>query len=188
MKASGYVAVAVGGVALLALLGWGAKSFLDATWGLPDNHVAATDSRICPQTTGNNVSLPDATAHFDLVVPPSATHLVFTASAGGMQGEMDLSLRFTTTPAGLASFLKAAGLSRPSVTAKMSVGDWIPFGPGEAVQPASGPCGLTPPVNPTIQYTGDGPGSAMEKSPRAVAVDSTTDPDHPVVWVDGVDL
>lgn len=67
---------------LVALLGWSVKSALDSSFGLPDNHVAATDSRVCPQTSGNNVSLADATSHFDLVVPAAATNLVFTADAG----------------------------------------------------------------------------------------------------------
>ncbi|WP_133260010.1 hypothetical protein [Streptacidiphilus pinicola] len=50
--------------------------------------IAATDSRVCPQTGGNNLSLADAAAHFELVLPVHATHLVFSASVGGLQGRV----------------------------------------------------------------------------------------------------
>ncbi|MFJ4712493.1 hypothetical protein [Streptomyces sp. NPDC088785] len=173
---------------LLALLGWGVESVLDSAFGPPDNHVAASDSRVCPQTSGNNISFADATGHFDLVAPPAATHLVYTANAGGLQGETNLSMRFTTTPTGLAAFLKASHFDEPSAATALSVGDWTVYGPGTPVRAAQGPCGLTPPVDPAMEYSQDGPGSGMETSPRALAVDSTTDPEHPTVWITGMDL
>ncbi|MEV4556193.1 hypothetical protein AB0K51_04235 [Kitasatospora sp. NPDC049285] len=173
---------------LLGLLGWGAKSVLDSAFGPPDNHVAATDSRVCSQTSGNNISLADATGHFNLVVPLAATNLVFTADTGGLRGETDLSMRFTTTPADLAAFLEASHFNPPSATAEVSVGDWAVRGPVATVQAAQGPCGLTPPVNPAMEYSQDGPGSGMEKNPRALAVDSSSDPAHPVVWITAMAL
>jgi hypothetical protein len=188
LKRPARLTISVSAVVLLGLLGWGAKSVFDSAFGPPDNHVAATDPLVCPQTSGNNVSLADATGHFSLVVPAAATNLVFTADAGGLQGETDLSMRFTTTPADLAAFLKASHFGPPSATAKVSVGDWTVYGPGATVQAAQGPCGLTPPVSPTMEYSQDGPGSGMEKNPRALAVDGTTDPAHPVVWITGMDL
>ncbi|WP_280670862.1 hypothetical protein [Kitasatospora sp. MAP12-44] len=174
-------------VVLLSLLGWGAKSMLDSAFGAPDNQVAATDSRVCPQSSGNNLSLADATGHFGLVVPSSATNIVFSADVGGLQGESDLALRFTTTPADLATFLMASQFESPSATTKVA-GGWTTYSPGVPVQPARGLCGLTPPVNPTMVYGQDSPGRAKKADSRSVAVDGTTDPAHPVVWVSGTDL
>ncbi|SFF44459.1 hypothetical protein SAMN05216251_114119 [Actinacidiphila alni] len=173
---------------MLGLLGWGAASVLGPSSGLPDNHVAAADPRVCPDTGANNISLAEAAGHFGLVVPAAAAHLVFTASKGGLQGETDLSMRFTTTPADLIAFLGSSRLDPPSTTAKVTTGDWDVYGPGVPARPAGGPCGLNPPVARTMKYSEDGPDSGMRSSPRTLAVDGTTDPAHPVVWVTGTDL
>jgi hypothetical protein len=153
-------------------------------FSLPDNHVAAHDSRVCSQTIGNNVSLAAATSHFELVVPRDATHLTFTASVSSLQGEYDLSLRFTTTTAGLASFLDASRLSEPSATTELTDGDWAAFPVSTEPQ---GPCGLNPPHDQHMVYSQDSPTGPMGGSPRSVAVD-LSDPAHPEVWVDAVDL
>ncbi|MFD7033220.1 ABC transporter permease [Streptomyces sp. NPDC059917] len=187
MKHPGCLAVLVSAVVLLGVLGWGAKSMLDSSFDGPDNHVAATDSRVCPQTEGNNVSLADATEHFGLQVPAAATSLVFTATAGGLQGEGRLSLRFTTTPADLATFLTASHFEPSGANTAVLASDWSAYSSGAAVQSARGPCGLTPPGNPTMLYSQDGPGYVRKTSPRCLAVDHT-DPAHPVVWVSGADV
>ncbi|MFD7026490.1 hypothetical protein ACFWAR_00410 [Streptomyces sp. NPDC059917] len=187
MKRPGCLTISLSAAGLLGLLGWGATSMLDSAFGPPDNHVAATDPRVCPETRHNNLSLADATRHFGLAVPTVATSLVFTAEAGGVQGESDLTLRFTTTPADLATFLTASHFEPPSATTKVLEGSWTAYSPGAAVQPAQGPCSLTPPVNPTMVYSQDSPGYAKRTSPRSLAVDNT-DPAHPVVWVSGADL
>lgn len=44
---------------------------------------------------------------------------------------------------------------------------------------------FTPPANPAMLYS---EGSSVNASTRSVAVDNTTDPAHPVVWVIGTDL
>ncbi|MER5640697.1 hypothetical protein ABT095_27580 [Kitasatospora sp. NPDC002227] len=187
MKRPGCLALSLSAAVLLGVLGWGAKAALTSMFPLPDNHVAATDSRVCRETTGNNVSFAEATGHFGLAVPSAATDLVFTADGGGLRGETDLSMRFVTTPADLATFLSASHLDPPSATTVVTDGGWSSYYPGARVRAAEGPCGLTPPVRPTMVYSQDGPGSGMEKNPRSVAVDNT-DPAHPVVWVDALDL
>ncbi|MGW7065188.1 ABC transporter permease [Streptomyces sp. NPDC054904] len=187
MKRPGCLAMVVSAVILLGLLGWGAKSMLDSSFEGPDNHVAATDPRVCPQTQGNNLSLADATEHFGLAVPADATGLVFTATAGGLQGESNLMLRFTTTPADLATFLTASHFEPPSATTQVLTGSWFTYRPGVAVLPAEGPCALTPPGNPSMVYSQDSASDAKRTSPRSLAVDNT-DPAHPVVWVSGADL
>ncbi|MFE0460949.1 hypothetical protein ACFW1A_17035 [Kitasatospora sp. NPDC058965] len=185
MKRPGCLAVSVGAVVLLALAGWGVKAMLDAMFAPPDNHVAASDSRVCPQTSGNNLSFADAAKHFGLTVPAGATNVVFSASVGGLQGESNLSLRFTTTPAELATFLTASHFDPPSATTKAN---WVSYSPGDDVRPAEGPCGLTPPVAPGMVYSRDSADYAGQSSPRSLAVDGTTDPAHPVVWITGGDL
>lgn len=187
MKSPGCLAMAVSAVVLLGLLGWGAKSMLDSSFEGPDNHVAATDPRVCPQTEGNNVSLADATEHFGLAVPADATSLAFTATAGGLQGESDLALRFNTTPADLATFLTASHFEPSDATTQVHDSSWFAYRSGGAALPAQGPCGLTPPGNSTMVYSQDGPGYARRTSPRDLAVDNT-DPAHPVVWISGSDL
>jgi hypothetical protein len=171
-------------LAVLGLAGAGWLWSMHQMFSPPDNHVVAQDSRVCSQTTGNNVSLADATSHFELVVPRDATHLTFTASVSSFQGEYDLSLRFTTTTGGLASFLDASHLSRPSATTKVTDGNWPPYPVSTVPQ---GPCGLTPPNDQRMIYSQDQPGGPMGNSPRSVAVD-LSDPTHPEVWVDALDL
>jgi hypothetical protein len=56
---------------------------------------------------------------FDLAVPSAATNLVLTAEVGGLPGETNLTLRFTTTPTELARCLTAGR-----------------FGPGEPIPEA----------------------------------------------------
>lgn len=186
MRRLGCLTISVSAVVLVGLLGWGVKSMLDSAFAAPDDHVAATDSRVCPQTGGNNLSLADATGHFALAVPSAATNLVFTADAGGLQGESNLTLRFTTTSADLAVFLTASHFEPPSATTGALPAGWAIYGPGAVVRPAEGPCGLTPPVGPAMVYSRDSPGYALA-GPRSLAVDRT-DPAHPVVWVRGADL
>lgn len=172
----------------VAALAWAAVEFfrsVDRAFGPPDNHVAAQDSRVCSQTTGNNVSLADVTDHFELVVPSDATHLIFSASVSSLQGEYDLSLRFTTTAAGLVSFLDASHLSKPSATTEVTVGDWSFRPVGTEPQ---GPCGLIPPNDQQhVVYSQDSPSGPMGDSPRSVAVD-LSDPARPEVWVEALDL
>ncbi|MEU9128846.1 hypothetical protein AB0D08_12170 [Kitasatospora sp. NPDC048540] len=188
MKRPGCLLAAVGAAIVLGLLGRCTALVLDPASGGPDNRVAAADSRVCAQTGGNNLPLAEATAHFGLAVPPAATDLVFTADAGGLQGDFSLTLRFTTTPADLATFLSAGDFEPPSAATTVSTGDWTTYEPGAAVRPAGGPCGLTPPVGPAIVYSRDGRGYAGKAGPRSLAVDGATDPAHPVVWVSAVDL
>lgn len=171
-------------VVVLALAAAGLYQFLNRALALPDDDVAAQDSRVCSQTTGNNVSLADAASHFDLVVPQDATHLTFSASVSSLQGEYDLNLRFTTTAAGLASFLDASHLAKPSATTMVTLGDWLDLPAGSAPQ---GPCGLTPPNDKHMVYSQDSPDDPLGVGPRSVAVD-LSDPARPEVWVGALDL
>ncbi|MFJ8044394.1 hypothetical protein ACIRBX_28205 [Kitasatospora sp. NPDC096147] len=187
MTGPGSRTIAVGAVALLGLLGlagWKAESALDAAFGPPDDHVAADDPRVCAGTSGNNTPLAEATGHFGLAVPSAATDLVFTANSGGLSGGTTLSMRFTTTPADLTAFLAAGRFEPPGRTTRLTVGGWQADTPGAAERAAEGPCGLTPPVGPAMAYSQDDRG----KSPRALAVDATSDPARPVVWVTALDL
>jgi hypothetical protein len=173
---------------VMVLVLWIVWIFVEPPFGgPPDDHVAATDSRVCRQTSGNNDPLADVTQHFDLVLPRGATHVVFSASVGGLQGESDLDLRFTTTPAGLAAFLSASQLARPTATTAVTTGAWTTMGPGTQPTGAQGPCGLNPPANQHMVYTQDRPDGPMGKNPRSAAVDMT-DPAHPTVWVSALDL
>lgn len=155
--------------------------------GLPDNHVAATDSRVCPQTTGNDDPFAEATQHFGLVLPRGAAHVVFSASVGGLQEDSELDLRFTTTSVGLADFLSASHLTRPTATSAVTTGVWSAMGSDTQPTAAQGPCGLIPPANRHMIYSQDGPDSFFGKSPRSLAVDMT-DPADPTVWVSASDL
>ncbi|MFD0526440.1 hypothetical protein ACFQ1I_02870 [Kitasatospora arboriphila] len=64
--------LAGGATVVLGLLGWGAVAAMDSSIGPPDNHVAKSDSRVCPATTGNNLEYADAVRHFGLSVPKDA--------------------------------------------------------------------------------------------------------------------
>ncbi len=139
MQRPGCLALSVSAAVLLALLGWGAKSMLDSAFGPPDDHVAATDSRVCPQTDGNNLSFYEATGHFGLAVPPTATNVVFTATVGGLQGESSLELRFTTTPGDLAALLTASRFEPPSGTTRPLTGGWTGYTPRNARPTGGGP-------------------------------------------------
>lgn len=181
--APGLVSVVV--VPVLVLWIW--WFFIEPPLDLPDDHVAAADSRVCRQTSGNNLPLADAARYFHLVLPRGATHVVFSASEGGLQGEANLQLRFTTTSAGLSAFLSASQLARPTATTAVTMGGWITMGPGTRPTGSQGPCGLNPPANRHVVYSQDGPESPMGSSPRSVAVDMT-DPGQPTVWVSALDL
>lgn len=113
--------------------------------------------------------------HFRLKLPPNARHVVFAANVNPLFGEYSLSLRFTTTPAGLRSFLSGAGLAPPSPDVQTTVAFGI----------AS--CGLDPPTTNRMAYSQDSADAPMAKSPRAVAID-LSDPAHPAVWVTAMDL
>ncbi|MCU7826515.1 hypothetical protein [Kitasatospora sp. DSM 101779] len=173
----------VGGAAVvLGLLGWGAVAAMRSTSGLPDNHVAKTDSRVCPDTVANNLSYADAVHHFSLSVPKDASGLVFTASTHPLFGEASLDLRFTTTPAGLSAFLAVSGFPSPVTDTTLGLGDWSYYVPGRPPKDASGACGLHPAVRPGMTYAED-----TSSGRRFLAVDST-DPGHPVVWVSAMDM
>lgn len=134
-----------------------------------DNHLAAVDSRVCPGSTGNNLSFSDAMKHFDLVLPANATHVAFTANVNPLRGDHDLSLRFRTTPSGLDAFLMVAGLVRRSgvPTTSISVCEQAPS--GGTVQ------GLDDPTNGAkgVVYNAE--------------VD-LTDPNQPQVWINAFDM
>lgn len=124
---------------------------------------------------GNNVPFGEVMRHFSLKLPPSAQKVVFTANVSPLFGEYSLSLRFTTTPARLRSFLSGAGLAPPSPDVQTPVD----FG--------AAACGLDPPATSRMTYSQDRAAGPMAKSPRAVAVD-LSDPAHPTVWLSAMDL
>lgn len=156
---------------LMTWLGW---EFSHA-FGPPDNHVAATDSRLCPSTAGNNVPFDQVMGHFRLKLPAGAQHVIFTANVNPLFGQYGLSLRFTTTPAGLRSFLSTAGLDPASPDVRTT----IEFGPTS--------CRLNPPAGKHMAYSQDTESGPMVGSPRAVAVD-LSDRSHPAVWVTAMDM
>jgi hypothetical protein len=107
----------------------------------------------------------------------------FTSSFDSFHGEYSLNVRFTTTKAGLASFLDASHLSRPSAATQATAGDWPRYPVTTAAQ---GPCGLIPPDDQHMVYSQYPPDSPMSGT-RSLAVD-LSDPAHPVVWVEALDL
>jgi hypothetical protein len=154
--------IMISAAGLLAWSGWSAcTTFLapDATLLSVDNHVAATDSRVCRGSWGNNVSFDEVMSYFRLKLPPQAQHVVFTANLNPLLGEYSLNLRFTTTPGELRLFLSAAGLppASPGTQPRLDFGEFA--------------CGLQPPDGPRMAYTQDPEDSPMGSSPRAVAAD-----------------
>jgi hypothetical protein len=116
--------------------------------------------------------------HFRLKLPAGAQHVIFTADVNPLFGEYGLSLRFTTTPVGLRSFLAAAGLAPASPDGRTTI-DFADFGPSS--------CELNPPASKHMAYTQDTDSSPMAGSPRAVAVD-LSNRSHPAVWVTAMDM
>jgi len=170
--------IMISAAGLLAWSGWSAcTTFLapDATFLSVDNHVAATDSRVCRGSWGNNVSFDEVMSYFHLKLPRQAQHVVFTANLNPLLGEYSLNMRFTTTPGGLRLFLSAAGLppASPGIQPRLDFGE--------------SPCGLQPPDRPRMAYTQDPDGSPMASSPRAVAVDPAGRGEL-TVWVTAMDL
>lgn len=145
----GYLAIGIAGAAVAGLLGWVGWKSITAS-GLPDNHVAATDSRVCRSTEGNNVPFDQVMSHFSLKLPPGAQHVVFTANVNPLFGDYSLTLHFTTTPAGLRSFLTTARLAPASPGVRTTVDFGITA------------CGLTPPAGKHMSYSED----SASKSPR----------------------
>ncbi|MEU2631683.1 hypothetical protein, partial [Kitasatospora sp. NPDC007106] len=174
--------LAGGATVVLGLLGWGAVAAMDSSIGPPDNHVAKSDSRVCPATTGNNLEYADAVRHFGLSVPKDAAGLVFTANRHPLFGEDSLDLRFTTTPGDLSAFLAVSGFGSPQPHTALHLGDWHPYEPGDVAKAASGDCGLVPAVRPGMVYAED-----TANGQRFLAVDAS-DPEHPVVWVSAMDM
>jgi hypothetical protein len=170
----GCLAVTIAGIGFAGLMAWLGWEFSHA-FGPPDNHVAATDSRVCRSTGWNNVPFDQVMDHFRLKLPPGAQHVVFTANVNPLFGDYSLDLRFTTTPAALRSFLANAGLAPASRNARTT----IDFGPSS--------CGLNPPASEYMAFTQDADSSPMAGSPRAVAVD-LSNRSHPTVWVSAMDI
>ncbi|MER5635634.1 hypothetical protein ABT095_01615 [Kitasatospora sp. NPDC002227] len=178
MKKHGCLSILAIVVGLLAVLGWYTVEKFDE-WDEEDRPVAVSDPRVCAGTRGNNLSLADATMHFHLVLPGTVTGLTFTSNAGGLQGESDLTLRFTTTPDDLKMFLSASRFPTATTAGPTaSPGSPAPQGPG------TGPCHLHAPWGlARIEDT-----DKVSAATRTVTVDSVTDPAHPVVWFEGMDL
>ncbi|WP_377272089.1 hypothetical protein [Peterkaempfera sp. SMS 1(5)a] len=167
-----------------AFVVWAAHTVLswsDDFASLPDNHVAATDSRVCRDTQGNNVDFDEVMGHFGLALPDGATAVTFSATLNNFFGEYSLDLRFRTTPQGLEEVLAAAGLPAPAPDIDPTMGEWP--APDTPPGPASGPCGLTPPSGPRIAFAQ----LDATDSPICLAVDRT-DPGHPAVWISALDL
>ncbi|WP_157875804.1 hypothetical protein [Peterkaempfera griseoplana] len=167
-----------------ATAGWAAHTVLSWGDGLsaqPDNHVAATDSRVCRGTQGNNVDFDEVMGHFGLALPDGSTAVTFNATLNDFFGEYSLDLRFRTTPRGLEEVLAATGLPAPAPDTDPAMGGWP--APDSPPGPASGPCGLTPPSGPRVAFAQlDG-----TESPVVLAVDRS-DPGHPTVWISALDL
>ncbi|MDR2986401.1 MAG: hypothetical protein LBV34_16330 [Nocardiopsaceae bacterium] len=170
-RIAGRFALAFAGLCLAGLVTWFWWQ-LSHTLDGPDNHVAATDSRVCRTTGWNNVPFDEVMRHFNLKLPSRAQDVVFTADVNPLFGEYSLDLRFTTTPAALRSFLASAGLPPASPDTRTS----IEFGPAS--------CGLIPPAGKDMAYTQD---RDLGASPRAVAVD-LSDRTHPTVWITALDM
>src|SRR5262249_30331970 len=131
----GCLAAAIAGIGVAGLATWFGWTWLGGGFSHafgPDNHVAATASRVCRSTGWNNVPFDQVMGHFRLKLPPGAQDVVFTANVNPLFGEYSLALRFTTTAAALRSFLANAGLAPASLSGRRT----IEFGPAS--------CGLNP--------------------------------------------
>jgi len=172
------LAAAIAGIGVAGLATWFGWTWLGWEFSHafgPDNHVAATNSRVCRSTGWNNVPFDKVMRHFRLKLPPRAQDVVFTANVNPLFGEYSLALRFTTTAAALRSFLANAGLAPASPSGRRT----IEFGPAS--------CGLNPPVREYMAYTRDADSSPMGGSPRSVAAD-LSDRSNPTVWVTAMDM
>jgi hypothetical protein len=67
-----------------------------------------SDPRSCPHS---NIALAEVAGHFELVLPPKATAVRFDSDVHPLFGEYALTLDFTTTAAGLATFLEQSNLA-----------------------------------------------------------------------------
>lgn len=158
-----------------AVIGWAGHAIWASSWPAPGQATVA-DARACRLAGGTNVPFDEVMRHFGLGLPPHAGPVVFTADVNPLFGTYDLELRFTTTTAGLRSFLARAGLPPLSPDSKITIDG---FG--------SARCGLAPPANRHMTYSQDSPDGPMAKSPRAMAADFTN-PARPVVWITAFDL
>lgn len=113
-----------------------------------------------------SVSLSSAMSEFGLTLPPDAHHVVFDDDASG-QG-WTLTLRFTTTPSALRTFLAEAHLPPPSANTQPVVVFDDGYDDG-ALYPSSSVS--------NILYSNGG-----QQGVVTVAVDPS-DPAAPVVWV-----
>lgn len=77
--------------------------------GLSGPSRTVHDVRACGET---NVTLAEATRHFALSLPPDAARVRFYADGGG-RGEVNLSLRFQTTPVQFDRFVSGSRLPAP---------------------------------------------------------------------------
>ncbi len=129
-----------------------------------------TDSRAC---RGSNVGLGEVTAHFGLALPGDATDVRFYSDVHPMFGEYTLSLRFTTTPSGLSTFLRDTAMT-PVQGEEPRVDGAAPADcAGEAAGAAGQSCASDP--------------DSMDGSQRSICVD-LSDPQRPRVLVEAMDV
>jgi hypothetical protein len=166
----GSVTPVVGGALLVC-----AGIAVNATRSFPDRAPDISDARACPHS---NVVLDEVAAHFGLVVPPKATEVRYDSDVHPLFGEYSLTLDFTTTPSGLATFLAKSHLSEPEPA---NESDPLPVVPG-CIEQRSG--------QHRFVVAGDPESSATPRAGgdlRTATID-LGDPAHPRVVVHAFDL
>jgi hypothetical protein len=131
-------------------------------WGLPEPPADITDSRAC---AGSNVELAEAAAHFAVKVPDDAAGLRFTSGFNPFFGEYSLTVLFRTTPEGLRMLIADSGFAQPKAV-----------GPTTAL--TNGAC----PGPLTFRR-----GLAADMGAKRLVVE-TSDPTHPLVYIEAYDL
>jgi hypothetical protein len=130
-------------------------------WGLPEPPADITDARAC---AGSNVQLAEAAEHFAVKLPDDAAALRFTSGFNPFFGEYNFTVLFRTTPEGLRTLIADSGFAQLKAV-----------GPNTVL---NGAC----PGPLTFRR-----GLAAEMGARRLVVE-TSDPTHPLVYIEAYDL
>lgn len=135
---------------------------LPRIWGLPEPPADITDARAC---AGSNVELAEAAAHFAVKLPDDAAGLRFTSGFNPFFGEYNFTVLFRTTPEGLRTLIADSGFAQPKAV-------------GPITMLTNGAC----PGPLTFRR-----GLATDMSAKRLVVE-TSDPTHPLVYIEAYDL
>ena len=132
------------------------------TWGFPEPPADISDARAC---AGSNVELVEVAEHFAIELPGDAAGLRFTSGFNPFFGEYVLRVVFRTTPEGLRTLVTQSGFVQP-----------------KAVDPRMVSSSFDCPGPLTFRRA-----LLTDEDERTLAVE-TSDPMHPLVYIEAFDL